>query len=161
MYFMGRAREAFNKKDREKAMLKKRKDKEKKKEERKANSGKGKGMDDMIAYVDAYGNIVSTPPDPGHKPVVLAEDIQISTSKKEDIQPADLIRTGTVTLFNDAKGYGFIRDDKYQDSIFVHINDLASPVKVNDKVSFEVKSGPKGLNAVNVKLVPKASLPPV
>jgi hypothetical protein len=86
---MARAREAFNKKDREKAALKKRKEKEKRKEERKANSGKGKGLDDMIAYVDAYGNIVSTPPEPGHRPEVLAEDIQISVSKKEDTRPGD------------------------------------------------------------------------
>jgi len=148
---MGRAREAFNKKDREKAILKKRKDKERRKEERKASSGKGKGMDDMFAYVDAFGNIVFTPPDPAHGPEILAEDIQISTSKKEDIKQDDLARTGTVTLFNDAKGYGFIRDDKSQESIFVHVNELISPVKVNDKVSFEIRTSPKGLNAVKVK----------
>lgn len=148
---MGRAREAFNKKDREKAMLKKRKDKERRKEERKASSGKGKGMDDMFAYVDAYGNIVFTPPDPEHRPEILAKDIQISTSKKEDIKQDDLARTGIVTLFNDAKGYGFIRDDRSQESIFVHVNELISPVKVNDKVSFEIRTSPKGLNAVKVK----------
>jgi cold shock CspA family protein len=148
---MGRPREAFNKKDREKAMLKKRQDKERKKEERKANSGKGKGLDDNFAYVDAYGNIVSTPPDPFHRPVVLAEDIQISVTKKEDLNPADLIRTGTISYFNDAKGYGFIRDDESRESIFVHMNDLAGPVSVNDKVSFEIATSPKGLNAVRVK----------
>ena len=92
---MGRAREAFNKKDREKAMLKKRKDKERKKEERKASSGKGKGMEDMFAYVDANGNIVFTPPDPSLRPEILAEEIKISTSKKEDIQQADPVRTGS------------------------------------------------------------------
>jgi len=148
---MARGREAFNKKDREKAMLKKRKEKDRKKEERKASSGKGKGLDDMIAYVDAFGNIVSTPPDPGSRQEVNPDDIKISVSKKEDIDQPDRIRTGTVTFFNDAKGYGFIRDDISRESVFVHINDLESPVKENDKVSFETASGPKGLNAVRVK----------
>jgi cold shock CspA family protein len=148
---MARGREAFNKKDREKAMLKKRKEKDRKKEERKASSGKGKGLDDMIAYVDAFGHIVSTPPDPGSRQEVNPEDIKISVSKKEDIDQPDRIRTGTVTFFNDSKGYGFIRDEVTRESIFVHINDLESPVKENDKVSFETASGPKGLNAVNVK----------
>jgi cold shock CspA family protein len=148
---MARAREAFNKKDREKANLKKRKDKEQKKEERKASSGKGKGIENMFAYVDAYGNIVSNPPDPGHRQEIKAEDIRISTSKKEEDGQANRVRTGTITFFNDTKGYGFIRDDESGESIFVHANNLENPVKENDKVNFETAKGPKGLNAVNVK----------
>jgi cold shock CspA family protein len=149
---MARARDAYNKKDQEKAKLKKRKDKEQKKEERKASASKGKGLDEMMAYVDSYGNIVSTPPDPGNRPSVNLEDIVISTSKKEETEPEDLIRTGTVTFFNESKGYGFIRDHVTQQSIFVHIGDLESPVKENNKVTFETRKGPKGLSAVHVKL---------
>jgi cold shock CspA family protein len=149
---MARARDSFNKKDQQKAKLKKRKDKEQKKEERKANSGKGKGLDDMFAYVDAYGNILSAPPDPHHKEDINIEDIKISTTKKEDLEPVDLIRTGTVTFFNDAKGYGFIKDHVTQQSIFVHANNLESPIKENDKVTFETERGLKGLNAVRVKV---------
>jgi cold shock CspA family protein len=149
---MARTKESFNKKDQEKARLKKRKEKEKKKEDRKANSGKGKGHDNMFAYVDAFGNIVSTPPDPKIKQDIKIEDIRISTSKKEEVDPADLIRTGTVTFFNDTKGYGFIKDHVTQQSIFVHFNDLEGPVTVNDKVTFEIEKGHKGLNAVRVKL---------
>jgi cold shock CspA family protein len=134
---MARAREVFNKKDREKAMLVKRKEKEKKKEERKVNSRKSKGLDDMLAYVDAYGNIVSSPPDPGSRQEIKAEDIQISISKKEDIEQANSFRTGTISFFNDAKGFGFIRDDESGERIFVHVINLESPVKENDKVTFE------------------------
>lgn len=148
---MARGREAFNKKDREKAMLKKRKDKEQRKEERKANSGKGKGLDNMIAYVDEFGNIVSTPPDPANRQQINAEDIQVSVSRKEDVETADPIRTGTVTFFNDSKGFGFIRDDLSGESVFVHINELDGPVRQNDKVTFETVAGPKGLSAVNVR----------
>lgn len=150
---MAKGREAFNKKDREKAMLKKRKDKEQRKEERKANSGKGKGLDSMIAYVDGFGNIVASPPDPASRQEVKAEDIQISISKKEDIDPVTLLRTGTVTFFNESKGFGFIRDDVSRESVFVHIKELDSPLRENDKVTFETVSGPKGLSAVNVKPV--------
>ena len=150
---MARSQETFNKKEQEKKKLKKKKDKEQKKEERKANSGKGKGMDEMLAYVDEYGNIVSTPPDPRNKQVIKSEDIQVSVLRREAVDPADLIRRGTVTFFNDSKGYGFIKDHESQESIFVHINSLETEVRENDKVTFETEKGPKGLNAVRVKLI--------
>jgi len=150
---MGRAQETFNKKDQEKKRLKKKKDKEQKREERKANSDKGKSLEEMFAYVDEYGNIMSTPPDPKNKTVIKTEDIRISTSRQEAVEPADLIRKGTVTFFNDSKGYGFIKDHETQESIFVHINNLEDQVKENDKVSFETERGPKGMNAVKVKLI--------
>jgi cold shock CspA family protein len=148
---MAKGRDSFNKKDQEKARLKKRKEKEQKKEGRKANSVKGKGFDDMIAYVDAFGNIVSSPPDPGVREEINIEDIKISTTRKEDGEPVEVIRKGTVAFFNDSKGFGFITDDETQQKIFVHINDIGNPVKENDKVTFEVERGPKGFNAVRVK----------
>lgn len=149
---MARARDSFNKKDQEKARAKKRKDKEQKKEDRKANSGKGKGLDDMLAYVDAYGNILSAPPDPKHKEEIKLEDIKISTTKKEDLDPNSLFKIGIVTFFNNEKGYGFIREIETQQSVFVHINDVEGTIKENDKVSYETEKGVKGMNAVRVKL---------
>ncbi|MCC9138144.1 cold-shock protein [Pontibacter silvestris] len=151
---MGRSQETFSKKEKEKKKLKKRQDKEQKKEDRKTNSNKGKGIDEMLAYVDDEGNITSTPPDPTKKKkVVKQEDIQIGVSKQEELNPADLIRKGTVTFFNTSKGYGFIKDHETQESIFVHQNELAGPIKENDKVNFEVEKGLKGLNAINVKII--------
>ena len=52
-----------------------------------------------------------------------------------------------------SKGFGFIKDSVNNDSVFVHINSISGPVKENDKVTFNVESGHKGLNAVNVVLV--------
>ncbi|WP_266205919.1 cold-shock protein [Pontibacter kalidii] len=150
---MGRSQETFSKKEKEKKRLKKRQDKEQKKEDRKASSSKGQDLEDMLAYVDDEGNITSTPPDPTKKrKEVKQEDIQIGVPKQEDLEPTDLTRTGTVTFFNTSKGYGFIKDSDTQESIFVHQNDLSGPVKENDKVTFEVERGLKGLNAVNVKI---------
>ena len=147
---MGKSSETFSKKELEKKRLKKQKDKKEKVEERKSNSGQGKSLEDMMAYVDEYGNITSTPPDPAKKIKVLTEDIRIGTPKQENIV-ADVIRKGTVAFFNEAKGYGFIKDEQTQESIFVHINGLVDAVKDNDKVTFETEQGPKGLNAVKVK----------
>ncbi|MFD2248014.1 cold-shock protein [Pontibacter ruber] len=148
---MGRSQETFSKKEKEKQRLKKRQDKEQKKEDRKAHSSKGKGIDEMLAYVDDEGNITSTPPDPKKKKVINQEDIQINVSKQAPIDPADLIRKGTVAFYNDAKGYGFIRDQETQEKIFVHQTGLTRPIKENDKVTFEVEKGAKGPTAVNVK----------
>jgi cold shock CspA family protein len=150
---MGKSQETFNKKEKEKKRLKKQQDKEQKKEDRKANSDKGKSVDEMYAYVDADGNITSTPPDLTKKKDIKAEDIRIGISRQDDLDPADLVRKGTVTFFNDAKGYGFIKDQQSQESIFVHVNGLESPIKENDKVTFETEKGLKGLNAIRVKLI--------
>jgi cold shock CspA family protein len=151
---MGRSQETFNKKENEKKRAKKKQDKEQKKEERKANAAKGQSLDDMMAYVDENGNISATPPDPTKKKKVInQEDIQIGVPKQEDMAPVDTIRKGTVTFFNDSKGYGFIKDHETQESIFVHVNGLTNPIKENDKVTFEVEMGQKGPTAVRVKLV--------
>lgn len=152
---MGRSTETFSKKEREKKKSIKLKDKKEKAEERKANGSKGKSLDDMMAYIDEDGNITSTPPDPNKRRKIVAEDIQISVPKQAELTEADKIRTGTVTMFNSSKGFGFIRDHVTQESIFVHVNGLTEEVKENDKVTFETEQGQKGLNAVNVKKAPK------
>ncbi len=150
---MARSTETFNKKEKEKKRLKKQKDKRERAEERKDNVVKGKSLDEMMAYVDENGNITSTPPDPTKKKKIVIEDIQIATPKQEAIQPGDLIRKGKVTFFNESKGYGFIKDSESQESIFVHINELSEAVGENDKVTFEVEPGQKGMTAVRVKKV--------
>lgn len=147
---MGRSQESFNKKEIRNRKEKKRKEKEKKRLARKEIEKKG-GLDDMIAYVDAKGNITSTPPDPSKKEEVKLEDIQVSVPQSEDI-PMDPIRKGVVTFFNDSKGFGFIRDLETKESVFVHINDVLEDITEGNKVSFEVTMGHKGPAAIQVKL---------
>lgn len=148
---MGKSQETFNKKEKEKKRLKQRQEKEEKMEDRKANAKKGKSLDEMMAYIDENGNISSTPPDPKKRKVFNPEDMQIGVPKQTEADPAEAIRTGVVSFFNDTKGFGFIKDLKSQESVFIHINQLQEPIKENDKVTFEVEMGPKGLSAVNVK----------
>jgi cold shock protein len=59
--------------------------------------------------------------------------------------------TGTVKFFNNAKGFGFIVQDDTQQEVFVHVSGLTDQVRENDKVSFDLERGKKGMNAVNVK----------
>lgn len=153
---MGASNETFSKREKEKVRQKKKQDKQEKKDERKATASKGQHFDQMLAYVDENGNISSTPPDPRKARSIEQQDIQISTSKQELRTPQDVTRQGTVTFFNAAKGYGFIRDQQNQQSIFVHMNGLAEPVSENDSVTFEIEMTPKGANAVQVKKVTKS-----
>lgn len=148
---MGKSQETFSKKEKEKQRLKKRQDKQEKKEERQSKARNGNDLESMMAYMDENGNITSTPPDPRKKIVTNLEDIRIGVAKREPEDEAELIRTGVVTMFNDSKGYGFIKDSKSQESVFVHINSLADRIKEHDKVTFEVEMGIKGKNAVRVK----------
>lgn len=150
---MGRSQETTGKKEKTKQKIQKRKDKEEKKEQRKANSNKGKSLDEMMAYVDEYGNITDTPPDPRKKKVIKAEDIVLGVPSRDE-EPEETLRNGVITYFNDDKGYGFIKDTQSQESIFVHANGLTNgPVKERDKVTFEVEQGKRGLQAVSVKKV--------
>lgn len=145
--------ETWNKKEREKKKQQNKKEKAEKKQERKENNKSGNDLESMFAYLDENGNLSSKPPDPRKKFNIKAEDIEIGVPKQEAMSPEDLIRTGIVTFFNDAKGYGFIKDQQTQESVFVHINSLTEAIKENNKVTFEVEMGPKGANAVNVKMV--------
>jgi len=149
---MGRPKETSNKKEVRNKKEKKRKEKEKKRLERRENSRDGNSLDDMIAYVDEYGKITSTPQDLSQRKKAIAEDIQISIPKNRVSETRETIRKGIVTFFNDSKGFGFIKDSTTQESVFVHIKGLVEPIKENNKVTFEVERGKKGYNAINVKI---------
>jgi cold shock CspA family protein len=148
---MAKSQQTFGKKEREKKRLKKKQDKQKLKEERKANSNKGNNWEDMIAYVDEFGNITDTPPDPTlKKKKIDASSIVLGIPKKEE-EYVDPIKKGKIDFFNDSKGFGFIREDGTQEKYFVHINGMIDKLSEGDKCTFELEKGMKGLNAVRVK----------
>ena len=149
---MGRSQETFNKKEVRNKKEKKRKDKEKRRLAKKDDEKKG-GLDDMIAYVDENGVITDTPPDPTKKKVIKLEDIEVSIPKREAADELYPIRKGTVSFFNDAKGFGFIRDAETKESVFVHINNVVDDIREGNLVSFEVEMGQRGPTAVQVKTV--------
>ena len=58
---------------------------------------------------------------------------------------------GTVKFFNTEKGFGFIKGEDGKE-VFVHNSGLVDHIRENDEVTYDVKEGKKGLNAVNVKI---------
>lgn len=63
-----------------------------------------------------------------------------------------IMNSGTVKFFNETKGFGFIKEDQTNKEYFVHVTGLVDEIRENDEVTFDLKEGKKGLNAVNVKL---------
>lgn len=138
--------QTFNKKENEKKKQARRLEKQNRKEEKKL-SGKANGIDDMIAYVDEYGRITSTPPEMNaRKEEINHEEILISTPKQEEPE----IRKGRVEHFNSLKGYGFIKDLAGTDKYFFHVNNVITDVIENDIVTFDLERGKRGMNAVNI-----------
>jgi cold shock CspA family protein len=150
---MAKSQQTFNKIEKEKARIKKREEKLKKKEARKAeNKDNTKGI--QFAYVDAYGNLTDTPPDPADKIKVDANSIEIGIPKREESdEEIDPVHKGKVSFFDNSKGFGFIIDSESQEKYFCHISGLLDKIAENDKVSFELERGMKGMNAVKVKLI--------
>jgi cold shock CspA family protein len=147
---MAKSQQTYNKIEKEKKRLKKREEKKKKKEERKAS---GDSVAEF-AYVDEFGNLTDTPPDPSQKIEVDAESIEIGIPKKEDSEEeTDFTKEGKVSFFDHSKGFGFILDGVTQEKYFVHVTGLIDEIDEGDKVTFELEKGLKGMNAVRVKKI--------
>lgn len=65
------------------------------------------------------------------------------------------VMTGTVKWFNEAKGFGFIRPDEGGEDVFAHFSEIQGSgfrnLAENQRVQFEVKRGPKGLQATAIR----------
>jgi cold shock CspA family protein len=146
---MGRSQESFNKKDVRNKKEKKRKDKIAKKLAKK--DGDKSSFDDMIAYVDENGVITSEPIDPSRKTEIKLEDIAVSVPKgsTEEVDP---VRKGTVSFYNESKGFGFIKDLETKQDVFVHANNVLGEIKEGNLVTYEVENGQRGPNAVRVQI---------
>ena len=142
--------DSYFKKEREKLKKKKREEKAERKKQRKLEEK----STSEFAYVDIYGNVTDTPPDPSLKVEIDVEKINISSPKHDDLEE-DNIKEGVVKFFNFDKGFGFISHQGSKDDYFVHEDNLIDKVKEKDRVTFEIASGPKGWVAINVKLIKK------
>jgi len=151
---MAKSQQTFNKLEKEKKRLKKREDKQKKKDARKAEA-KENPQGIQFAYVDHNGNLTDAPPDPTLKVKVDVESIEVGIPKMNDSDRVELdpIRNGKVSFYDTSKGFGFIIDNENNEKYFFHVSGLIDEVTDNDKVSFELERGMKGMNAVRVKKI--------
>jgi cold shock CspA family protein len=150
---MAKSQVTFNKIEKEKKRLKKREDKQKKKEARRSEA-KENPQGIQFAYVDFNGNLTDTPPDPSMRVKIEAESIEIGIPKREmneEEEPA--AKEGKVSFFDTSKGFGFIIDSVNQEKYFVHVSGILQPIAENDKVTYELERGQKGMNAVRVKKI--------
>ncbi|NNG09354.1 MAG: cold shock domain-containing protein [Arenibacter sp.] len=151
---MAKSQQTYSKSEKEKKRLKKREEKQKKKEARKLEA-KEKGPGIQFAYVDHDGNLTDTPPDPTQKVDIDASTIEIGIPKRDDseVEEFDPVRNGKVSFYDSSKGFGFIIDSENQEKYFTHVSGLIDEITENDKVSFELEKGMKGMNAVRVKKI--------
>jgi CspA family cold shock protein len=66
------------------------------------------------------------------------------------------MQTGTVKWFNDEKGFGFITPADGTKDLFAHHSEIRNgggfrSLAEGAQVEFEVKEGPKGLQASNIR----------
>lgn len=77
-----------------------------------------------------------------------ARELRVASSKGTELR-----EQGTVKWFNASKGYGFIQRQSGED-VFVHFSAIQAEgyktLNEGQAVEFEVKRGPKGLQAENV-----------
>ena len=141
--------DTFNKKALQQKRAKKKQDKRERREERKEHNDKGKSLDEMIVYLDEFGNLTDVPPDKQKRKKINIEDIQLGAAPVEEQKEF----TGMVSLFFDDKAYGFITEDNSRETIFVHANNLTEPVTEKDRVTYEKEKTPKGYAAINVRKI--------
>ena len=64
------------------------------------------------------------------------------------------MKTGTVKWFDATKGFGFITPEDGSKDVFGHHSEVQGSgfksLEEGQRVTFDVKQGPKGLNAVKV-----------
>ena len=74
--------------------------------------------------------------------------------------------TGNVKWFNSRKGFGFITPEEGEKDVFVHYSAISTEgdefasLNENDKVTYDVHEGAKGLEAQNVVVTEKAPYVP-
>ena len=73
---------------------------------------------------------------------------------KAVIQNERIVKVG-IEFFNEARGFGFIKDLAGVDKYFFHVNNVVGNISEGNIVTFDLERGVKGMNAVNICLEKK------
>jgi CspA family cold shock protein len=91
--------------------------------------------------------------DQGRQPLRSHRELAQEKQCNSNIEVGEVKEQGTVKWFNASKGFGFIQRQTGED-VFVHFSaiqmDGYKSLNEGQAVEFEVKKGPKGLQAENV-----------
>ncbi len=82
------------------------------------------------------------------KKEINPDNVVIATPKKVETGP--VIFKGRVEHFNEAKGYGFIKDLSSTEKYFFHISEAPAGIAEGNLVTFEAERGTRGMNAVRI-----------
>jgi CspA family cold shock protein len=94
----------------------------------------------------------------GEEVVKIHEIIWDEEQIKETVRLAKIDQKhtffGKVKFFDIEKGFGFILPDEDIDDLFFHLSSFSGGVPFeNDRVEFKITEGPKGLCAIQVKIL--------
>lgn len=120
--------ESYEKKEIAKKKLIKQRAKEEKRALKKEHNNKGKSLEEMIVYVDMFGQFTDIPPHLQDR--TLPGDRDASGRRK----PMEYF--GVINNITD-KGYGFIKEDGTKEQIFYHNSNLQEPVSSGDRVTYK------------------------
>ncbi len=64
-----------------------------------------------------------------------------------------IYRKGTVKFYIDEKLFGFLLDDETGEEVYIPVAGLIDEIRRNDRVSYVLQDGPKGKEAIEVRVV--------
>lgn len=135
----------FKKKERAKKKQQKKQEKLAKRVQKKDDNDKGKPLEDMLAYVDEYGNITTTPPEKR-----VANDNRQAPNSQVDY---DEYSYGKVSYYNVNGHYGFIRDNQTRQTIYFNDRLVGRPLDLDQKVKYKSVRTRQGEQISEVELI--------
>lgn len=134
--------DSTSKKEKNKKKALKKIEKLNKREGRKENNNKGKSLEEMIVYVDVFGNFTDVPPH--------LQDKEADILKREQESGKEIFISGIVDNYNESKGFGFIKILDSNEKVFFHFKECEDQLKAGDKVDFKKMHSEKGLRATQI-----------
>lgn len=64
-------------------------------------------------------------------------------------------KTGTVKFYIDEKLFGFLIDDETGEEIYIPVSGLIDEIRKSSKVQYRIENGPKGAEAIDVRILKK------